>query len=329
MAGPPTVALEGSGIYRDVIDGLSREPKSLPCRLLYDRRGSELFERICELEEYYPTRTETAIMRAAIGEIVSLVGPGCLLVEYGSGSSTKTRVLLDRLPRLAAYMPIDISAELLEECAELLRRQYPGLAVVPLCADFCSLARLPEPPAGCMRTMAYFPGSTIGNFDPAEAVGLMERIASVCGPGGRLLIGVDLKKDPAMLRRAYNDSSGITAAFNKNVLVRLNRELGADFDPEAFEHRAPYVEERGRVEMHLVSRVRQVVTIGEEVFELRAGESIRTECSYKYSVEQFHAMSREAGYEVTGTWLDPRGLFSVHLLRVSGADGPARFNPAR
>ncbi|MBD3314262.1 MAG: L-histidine N(alpha)-methyltransferase [Chitinivibrionales bacterium] len=303
--------------YDEVTAELSGEDKCLSSKYLYDKRGSELFERICGLEEYYPTRTETAIMQKALPEIASIIGPECLLIEYGSGSSTKTRLLLDKLCAPCAYMPIDISAQFLEQTAKLLKATYPSITILPLCADFTALNALPELKVNHRRKIAFFPGSTIGNFDPRNAVELLKRISSTCGEGGGLLIGVDLKKDPEILWRAYNDSQGVTAAFNKNVLVRLNRELGADFDLDKFNHWAPYIEDKGRVEMRLVSSAEQTVSIGETAIHFERDEYIRTECSYKFSVGGFHALAHDAGYEVTGVWLDPQKLFSVHFLTVT------------
>ena len=300
----------------EVLDGLRKPQKELPPKLFYDARGSKLFDEITELDEYYPTRTETAIMRGHIGAMAAYVGPDCLLIEYGSGSSTKTRTLLDHLAWPAAYVPIDISRDHLLAAANDLATAYPDLEVLPVCADYTADFALPVPSRPAARRVAYFPGSTIGNFHPPEAHDFLARIAKTVGPGGGLLIGVDLHKGKDVLEPAYNDRRGVTAAFNLNVLVRLNRELDADFDLAAFRHCAYYNERERRIEMHLISGQAQQVRVAGEVITFAAGESILTECSYKYGLADFARLAESAGWQVEGVWTDRRELFSVQYLRV-------------
>jgi dimethylhistidine N-methyltransferase len=302
---------------QDVVRGLRSPQKELPCKYFYDAVGSQLFEQITELDEYYPTRSEMRIMRAAGLDIADRLGPDCLLIEYGSGSSTKTRLLLDHLERPAGYVPLDISRELLEQSAAALAADYPRLRVVPVCADYTGPFELPAALSNAGRRVAYYPGSTIGNFVPDDARRFLARIAVVCGPGGGLLIGVDLKKDPLMLHRAYNDALGITAAFNLNILTRLNRELGADFVPAQFRHYAFYNPVFDRVEMHLVSLAAQVVHVGDVSIRFECGESIWTEGSYKYNLPEFAALAAAAGWRVQQVWTDDRTLFSVQYLEVA------------
>jgi dimethylhistidine N-methyltransferase len=312
----PGGAADGAdAMLREVLAGLARPDKKLPCKYFYDERGSRLFDEICELEEYYLTRCELAILRRDAGEMAGRLGPGCALVEYGSGSSLKTRLLLDRLDRPAAYVPVDISGEHLLRSARRLARAYPDLEVVPVCADFTRPFPLPPLRHPPRRRVVYFSGSTIGNFGPAEATALLAGIARLCGPGGGLLIGVDLKKDRAILEAAYNDRRRVTAAFNLNLLARLNRELGADFDLGGYRHHAFYNAGPGRIEMHLVSLVAQTVHVGGAAFELAAGETICTEYSYKYGLDDFRALAARVGLAVEQVWTDERGLFSVQYLR--------------
>lgn len=300
----------------DVLRGLGQPVKELPCKYFYDAAGSALFERITELEEYYPTRTELAIMRRHVAEMAGLLGPRCLLVEYGSGSSTKTRLLLDRLLDPAGYVPIDVSGEYLFRSARALAGAYPRLEVLPLCADFTRPVELPAPRVRPARRVVYFPGSTIGNFTPAETVALLRQTAALCGRGGGLLLGADLQKDRRVLEDAYNDRLGVTAAFNLNLLARINRELGADFALDQFCHRAIYNEADGRIEMHLDSRRAQRVRVAGMEFAFAAGESIRTEYSYKYRLRDLHDLAAAAGFEVERFWTDEREYFSVHYLTV-------------
>ena len=301
----------------DVLAGLSRPQKTLPCKYFYDERGSALFERICELDEYYPTRTELAILQAHVGEMAERIGARCLLVEYGSGSSRKTRLLLDRLRQPAAYVPIDISSDALRASARALAAAYPDLEVLPVCADYTEPLELPRPTRRPARRGVFFPGSTIGNFTPPEAQRFLGRMARVAGPGGAILIGVDLRKDRAVLELAYDDALGVTAAFNKNLLVRINRELGGDFDPARFRHLARWNAGDGRVEMHLVSEVEQRVRVAGSRIRVAAGETIHTENSYKYDLVQFSVLAAQAGLAVRCVWTDPAALFSVQYLTVA------------
>jgi dimethylhistidine N-methyltransferase len=306
-------------ILDEVLDGLGRIPKQLPPKLFYDDRGSALFERITELPEYYPTRTEARIMHAHGGDMAEMIGPGAMVIEYGSGSSEKTRILLDHLEEPIAYVPIEISRDHLLESAAGLAEEYPDIDVLPVCADYEQPIEIPSPERPVGSRVAYFPGSTIGNFHPDDAAAFMRRIASHAGPDGSLLVGVDLKKDPGVLHRAYNDAQGVTAAFNANMLLRLNREIGADFDIEHFEHRAFYNENAGRIEMHLVSTEAQTVSIDGAPVEFASGESIWTESSYKYSVEEFGKLAARAGFILEHVWTDQDDLFSVQYLRASNA----------
>jgi dimethylhistidine N-methyltransferase len=298
----------------DVLRGLSAVPKEIPCKYFYDEAGSKLFERICELEEYYLTRTELAIMERHAAEMAALIGPACLLIEYGSGSSVKSRLLLDRLDAPAAYVPIDISRPQLQKSAAALARDYPRLEILPVCADFTRPLDLPASTRKPPRRVVYFPGSTIGNFTPDEAVKLLRRTARLGGAGSGLLLGVDRKKDPQVLHAAYNDGQGITAAFNVNLLTHINRELGADFQTEQFWHYAYYNPTEGRIEMHLVSRRGQAVRVAGEEFALAEGETIHTEYSYKYSPADLRHLAAAGGYEVRHTWTDDRDYFSVLYL---------------
>jgi dimethylhistidine N-methyltransferase len=303
-----------ASIADDVLSGLRQPAKTLPCKLFYDERGSRLFEEICELEEYYPTRTEVGILTAHADEMAALIGARCRLVELGSGSSTKTRILLDHLDDPVAYVPIDISKTALLEASASLAAAYPSLEVLAVCADYTQDFQLPEPREPAARTVCFFPGSTIGNLVPAEAEGFLRRIAGWCGPGSGLLIGVDLRKDRAILEPAYDDAKGVTAAFNLNLLERINRELDADFEVDAFRHRALYDEEEGRIEMHLVSRRPQTVRVRGRVIRFAEGEAITTEYSYKYRIEDFHRLAGRAGFAAARVWTDERRLFSVHYL---------------
>lgn len=294
-----------------ILAGLRCAQKTLSPKFFYDEHGAELFERITELPEYYPTRTELAIMRRHADEIAALVGSQASLIEFGSGSSTKTRILLESLERLAAYVPVDISREQLYAAAAQIAAEFPRIEVLPVAADFTRPFRLPQPAVMPLRNIVYFPGSTIGNFGPEAALDLLRVMHQEAAEDGALLIGVDLRKDRALLERAYNDAEGVTAAFNLNMLARLNREFGANFDTRAFAHRAVYAEEQGRIEMHLVSRREQTVRIAGETFRFREGETIRTECSYKYTLAQFAELASRAGFTVDTVWTDDDRLFSV------------------
>lgn len=301
--------------YLDVTHGLSGIRKSIPCKYFYDDAGSRLFDRICELEEYYPTRTEKSIMYRYVDEMVEAIGPDCLLVEYGSGSSEKTRILLDHLDRPAGYVPVDISSEQLSRSAEALSRTYPNLRIFPHCADYTSADfSLEEICNAYPHRVIYFPGSTIGNFNPDDALEFLKSMARLVGDGGGLLIGIDLKKEAAVLEAAYNDQKGVTAQFNLNLLRRMNRELGANFCLDRFEHRAIYNEREGRIEMHLVSLSDQTVRIDEKEFDFAAGESIHTENSYKYGLADFERLATLAGFVEQRVWTDDRDWFSVQYL---------------
>jgi dimethylhistidine N-methyltransferase len=307
----------GTGSFlHDVLSGLSAPRKSIPPKYLYDARGSALFEAICELPEYYPTRTELAMLNAAAPEIASRVGAGAAIVEYGSGSGRKTRLLIDAL-RPRVYVAVDISGEQLRAALAELSSAFDAVQMIGICADYTHALPLAEIAAvEVSRRVVFFPGSTIGNFDPPEALAFLSNAFKVAGRGGAMLVGVDLKKERSVLHAAYNDAQGVTAAFNLNVLERVNRELGGDFDVTRFEHRAHYDAERGRVEMHLVSRVPQRVRVADREFAFAAGETIHTENSYKYSVDEFQALAARAGFAAEHCWLDPQRLFSIHYLTV-------------
>ena len=300
----------------EILTGLRQANKWISPKYFYDQHGSELFDQITELPEYYPTRTELGIMRACGGEIRELIGPEASVIEFGAGSNVKIRLLLDALDRCAAYVPVDISGEYLASMAEALAADYPHLEVLPVLADFTQPFELPNPKIMPRKNLVFFPGSTIGNFAPPEALALLRVMHYEAKPGGTLLIGVDLKKDRRILEAAYNDSQGITAEFNLNVLQRLNDELGADFDIDQFSHRAIYNEAIGAIEMHLVSKRRQAVTLGGEKIHFAADEYITTEYSYKYSLEDFDALAHLAGFTRQRVWTDAEQLFSVQLFQV-------------
>jgi dimethylhistidine N-methyltransferase len=296
-----------------VIDGLSRPQKSLPCRFFYDARGSQLFEEITRLPEYYPTRTESRILADNAAEIVAGVPDGAILVEFGSGSSRKTEILLEHLPRIAAYVPIDVSMSALEEARRRLAARFPKLEIRPMLGNFARPMALPAELALHHKT-GFFPGSTIGNQTPVEAQRLLRAFRNMLAPQGRLIIGVDLKKDARTLERAYNDAAGVTAAFNLNLLARINREIAPAFDLDAFRHEAIYNQRDGRIEMHLVSkRAQEIVLLGRR-FRFAVGESIHTENSYKYSLVQFQDLARSAAWQPQRVWTDTEDLFSIHEL---------------
>jgi len=298
----------------ELIEGLRKPEKTISPKYFYDERGSQLFEEITRLPEYYPTETELGIMQDNIGEIASLVGRQASLIEFGSGSSLKTRVLLEHLDELAAYVPVDISEDHLLESAKQIREEFPGLDVLPVVADFTQPFQLPDPKVMPLRNIVYFPGSTIGNFTRDEAEDLLRVMYGEAGAGGALLIGADLQKDPAIIERAYNDSAGVTAEFNRNMLRHLNREFGADFDVDAFAHSARYNEEEGRIEIRLVSERDQQFRLGGESFSIDRDEAILTEYSHKYTLEGFAAMAATAGFRVERVWMDAERLFSVQYL---------------
>lgn len=301
--------------FAEVIDGLNKTQKSIPPKYFYDKTGSRLFDAICDLPEYYPTRTEINILKKNSDEIANYVGVGCLLVEPGSGSSHKVRFLLDDL-RPHAYIPMEISRDHLWQSAEDLGNDYPWLDVHATCADFTSTICLPYSPEG-VRKVVFFPGSTIGNFEPDEATHFLRKLAGLVGSNGGLLIGVDLKKSKDVLHAAYDDEQGVTAAFNVNLLKRINRELGADFKTENFCHQSFYNERLGRIELHLVSQCDHTVSINGERFSFAAGESIHTENSYKYTIEEFQDLANKAGFKPQAVWMDDDSLFSVHYFIFS------------
>ncbi|MEX0652501.1 MAG: L-histidine N(alpha)-methyltransferase [Phycisphaeraceae bacterium] len=299
------------------VAALKQSPRQLPCKFFYDRRGSQLFDRICELPEYYPTRTELAILRDHAGDMAARLGPRCLLIELGSGSSTKVRRLLDAMDDPAGYVPTDISRRHLLDAARRIADAYPGLDVRPVCVDYSEPFDPPTPSAPVHRRVAYFPGSTIGNLHPDQARAFLARLAQMVRPGGGLLIGVDMRKESRVLERAYNDGQGVTAAFNLNLLHRINREAAGDFDVDAFAHRAVWNEAMSRIEMHLVARRDVRVMLAGETFAFAAGESIRTECSYKHTLAGFAALAAGA-FEVVEVWTDPKQWFSVQYLEARG-----------
>jgi dimethylhistidine N-methyltransferase len=316
----PATIIDRAEFERAVLDGLSRSPRAIPARFLYDARGSQLFDQICELPEYYLTRTETRILRACAAEIASLAGPGRALIEYGSGSSVKSRLLLDALQGLSAYAPIDISRDHLDATTAQLRHDYPGLRVEPVCGDYMAIETLPDTvPAA--RRLGFFPGSTIGNLTLDEARDFLRRARALVGDGGAMVIGVDLRKDPALLHAAYNDSAGVTAAFTLNLLRRVNRELDGTLDLAGFAHEAFYNAAEGRIEIYARSLRSQTAMVAGWRFMFAAGERIHTEYSYKYDDRTFAALVDGTGFNIGRTWTDDDGFFAVHyLVADSNAD---------
>lgn len=304
-----------SAFAGDVIEGLSQHPKRLSPKYFYDAAGSELFEQITVLPEYYPTRTELGILRERAGEIGSIVPRGAALVEFGAGATTKVRLLLAQCA-FGAYVPVDISGDFLKAQADALRRDFPDLDVYPVTADFTAPFDLPAAVRG-MPKVGFFPGSTLGNFEPHEASAFMRSAREILGQGAQMVIGVDLEKDERVLYDAYNDAAGVTARFNLNVMVRINRELGGNFDISRFTHRSIYNRERHRIEMHLISRKAQTVRVLGRSFTFRPGETTHTESSYKYSLDRFAALARGSGWTVRQSWTDPARMFSVHVLVAS------------
>lgn len=300
----------------EVLAALRQPQKHLPSKYFYDERGCELFEQICELPEYYLTRTELAIMQQHAATMAQHIGPNCLLIEYGSGAGIKTRLLLDHLPDLSAYVPVDIAGDHLEYTIQKLADCYPDLEVLPVTADFSKPFVVPQPAGQVSRNMIYFPGSTIGNFGPAACQELLQNMAAECGSGGRLLIGLDLQKDPAIIEPAYNDAAGVTAQFNFNLLERINRRLDANFHIDQFQHYAWYNRQACRIEMHLKSLCDQTVTIGQEEFSFAAEETICTEYSYKFNIDQFCRLAGDAGFRHQATWTDPQKWFAVVLFEL-------------
>jgi L-histidine Nalpha-methyltransferase len=317
MAKHPSIApapTQTDALTREVLAGLKKRPKALSPVWFYDELGSFLFDSICELPEYYITRTELQIMRTHAAEMAQHVGRDAALIELGSGTSFKTRELLNHLEEPAAYVPVDISREHMLDAAGLLARDYPELRIIPVCADFTQPFELPRHIAAASRRTMYFPGSTLGNFEEQQALWLLTRMREMVGRDGAVLVGIDLKKDPRVLERAYDDGSGVTAEFNINALRHMNRELGADFDLGAFEHLAVWVEEHSRIEMHLVSKRDQVVHLGGENVRIARGEHLHTEYCHKYTIDGFADLAAAAGLAVARVWMDPAGLFSVQFL---------------
>jgi dimethylhistidine N-methyltransferase len=302
-----------SAFLDDVVVGLSAKPKTLPSKYFYDAEGSRLFEAICDLPEYYLTRTETALLRAIAPEIAARIPDGAALVEFGSGASTKTRIILDAAPQLSAYAPIDISKSALDEATAAIEADYPNLKVAPLVDDFTRALRLPQAVAGAVA-VGFFPGSTIGNFPPEQAEDFLRRAGELLGDGAMMVVGADVAKGAEVLIPAYDDAQGVTAAFNLNVLARINRELDGDFDLSAFAHRAVWNDQESRIEMHLVSQKAQVVTVGGRRFDFAAGETIHTENSYKYRPEAFEAIAGRAGWSVSRRWESVTPAFGVYVL---------------
>jgi len=304
-----------SAFASEVIDDLSQRPKRLSPKYFYDATGSELFEQITLLPEYYPTRTELSILHDRASEISALIPDGAALVEFGAGATTKVRLLLNQC-KFSAYVPVDISGDFIKAQADALRNDFPALDVYPVAADFTAPFALPDT-VKAMPKVGFFPGSTLGNFEPHEACAFMRSAREILGEGAQMVIGVDLEKDERVLYNAYNDSAGVTGRFNLNVLVRINRELGGNFDISAFMHRAIYNHERHRIEMHLISRKAQSVRVLGHSFSFRPGESIHTESSYKYSLDRFTALARGSGWTVRKSWTDDARMFSVHALVAS------------
>ncbi len=309
-----------SDFLLEVIAGLSHQPRTLPCKYFYDERGAALFQKICELPEYYVTRSELQILRLRGAEIAETLGPHIELIGLGTGAGTKTRILLEELKEPQVYVPIDISKEQLQKSAARFQEIFPALQILPVCADYLEPFELPLPRRVSTRSVVYFPGSTIGNFQPDDAGKFLRRIADLSGTNGGLLIGVDLQKDRRIIEDAYNDSAGVTADFNLNLLVRANRELGADFDLKRWRHRAVYNPANGRIEMHLISEVDQTVRIQRRQWDFRAGEKIISEYSYKYTPDGFTLLAREAGFEFVKMWTDEARLFGVFYFVVASPD---------
>jgi dimethylhistidine N-methyltransferase len=303
-----------SDFYHEVITGLEHSPKRIPPKYFYDEAGSRLFELICEQPEYYPTRVETGMLTRHAEEIAGFIGDGCCLVEPGSGSCSKVRLLLDAL-RPSHYIPMDISGVHLHEAAGRVANDFPWLDVRAVCADITRPVELPDIAEG-MQRVVFYPGSSIGNYEPGEAVEFLSGLAKMAGHGGGLLIGVDLEKDSSVLDSAYNDANGVTADFNLNLLHRINRELDGNIDVDRFRHHAFYNEDEGRIEMHLVSECTQTLRIDGHSYEFAKGESIHTENSYKYTIAGFRALAEQAGFRSEAIWLDDEALFSLHYLSV-------------
>jgi len=306
---------EAADFAQDVMAGLAADPKRLPAKYFYDERGSALFDAITALPEYYPTRTELGILDARAGDIARLIPRGAALIEFGSGSTTKARLVLREAKTVTAYVPVDISATYLGEEAARLKRDLPKIEVLPIGADFTKPFDLP-PEIGARPRVGFFPGSTIGNFEPHEAAQFLRHAARLLGPGAIFIVGVDLIKDCAVLKAAYNDAEGVTAAFNLNLLRRINRELKGNFDLAQFRHYAFFNREQRRIEMHLASRIAQRVRVRGKSFDFRRGETIHTENSYKYTIDSFRALAGGADWTPAAVWTDPAQYFSLHALEL-------------
>ncbi len=324
---PLSLGGEVSAFASDVLEGLSATPKRIPAKYFYDGAGSRLFERITEQPEYYLTRCEMQLLQDKAAEIGKIIPQGAAVVEFGSGSNKKARLLLAAAPKLSAYVPVDICGEMLDREAVELRGDFPDLEVLPVTADFCKWFELPAGVQTAPLRVGFFPGSTIGNFEPHEAAAFLRNIGQILGADAKLIIGIDLIKPAEVLNSAYNDAAGFTAQFNKNLLARINRELGGAFDLNTFEHHAFFNRERNRVEMHLASLRRQKIKVAGETTEFRAGETIHTENSYKYSPESFRALARGAGWLPADVWPDASGYFSIQAFTLG--DEPAKTKASR
>jgi len=308
---PSAIPPATSDLLSDVIAGLSSDPRTLPCKYFYDEQGAALFQKICELPEYYITRTEIDILSRYHAEIASQIGPNVELIGLGTGAGTKTTILIEALDKPAVYIPVDISEKQLRKSTAVFQKIFPNLEILPVCADYLQPVVLPSPRREAARNVVYFPGSTVGNFEPNEALEFLRRIANVSGRGGGLLIGVDLQKDQNVIEAAYNDSAGVTAEFNLNLLAHINRKTGANFDLNQWQHRAIYNSEAGRIEMYLISQADQTVRIQDREFHFRAGERILTEHSYKHTPEGFISLAGKAGFDFVKLWTDDARLFGV------------------
>ena len=313
----PVDSVDSEGFRLDVCAGLRQQQRSIPPKYFYDAQGAALFEKICETVEYYPTRTETAILEQYSLEMMGLISQPCAFVEFGCGSAVKTPLLMRHLDSSAVCVLIDICEPQLEQTGARLAAQFPKIEILAVCADYTQLEALPLPVSSDLRPVIFFPGSTIGNYTPEEAQHLLRKAAKLIGLNGSMLIGVDCKKDPAVFNAAYNDKAGLTKAFNLNLLARMKRELGAEIEPDGFTHYAFYNPVAGRVEMHLVSRFDQIIRISGEEFRIGAGETIHTENSYKYRSDEFQKLAKNAGWHSEMFWTDANKFFSIHLLRVS------------
>lgn len=314
---PFRVPRSDGGVLAEYLTGLSQSSKRLPCKLFYDAEGNRLFDQICALQEYYPTRAEFAILRANVTDIAQRLGEGTALVELGSGSGAKGRMLLNHLRKPVVYVPVEIAREQLSRSCKEIQADFPDLQILSVCTDYTKELRLPVFSPNVHRMLLFFPGSTLGNFEPIEAVGFLLKLAQLAGTGAALLIGIDLKKETSRLEAAYNDSRGVTAAFNLNILARANREFGADFKLDHFRHRAFYDSPHGRIVMQLESRCNQEVRLGSQTIRFGQEEPITTEFSYKYSIGEFQGLARLAGFSPQMAWTDSEELFSLHYLTVA------------